>query len=80
MRAKIAKWGNSLGLRIPRSLAESIRVSDGTTVELRLENGELVIRNVHEKKYTLDGLLEGVTESNLHGETDFGDAVGREAW
>ena len=37
MRATICKWGNSLGLRIPRGLAEDAGVTEGYIVELRLE-------------------------------------------
>ena len=30
--------------------------------------------------YTLDQLVEGITEENRHAETDWGLPVGREAW
>jgi len=34
MRTKIRKWGNSLGLRIPKALAEEISVGEGSAVEI----------------------------------------------
>lgn len=80
VRTKIVKWGNSLGLRIPRAFAEEVRVAEGTPVDLTLEDGRLVIRAVPEGEWTLDGLLAGVTTGNLHAAVDTGDAVGRESW
>ena len=32
------------------------------------------------KKYNLKDLLEGINESNLHGEVSTGDSVGEEIW
>jgi antitoxin MazE len=80
MRTKVVKWGNSLGLRIPKSFAGDLQVADGSTVELTLEDGHLLIRAVPEIEYSLESLLEGVTDENLHAEVDTGGPVGREAW
>ncbi len=80
MRTKIVKWGNSLGLRIPKSFAEEVRVREGSAVDLSLEDGRLVIRVPAEDEYSLDELLAGVTAANLHGEVEAGDAVGDEHW
>ena len=80
MRTKIVKWGNSLGLRIPKSFAEEVRVSEGSAVDLTMEDGRLVIRAAPESGPSLEDLLAGITDSNLHGETDTGDAVGGENW
>lgn len=80
MRTKIVKWGNSLGLRIPKSFAEEVHVAAGTTVELLLEHGRLVIQPVPTSVRFLDDLLAGVTEANTHGEVDLGGPVGGEHW
>lgn len=34
MRTRVQKWGNSLGVRIPRGLAEQIGLGAGTEVSL----------------------------------------------
>ncbi|MBM4129677.1 AbrB/MazE/SpoVT family DNA-binding domain-containing protein [bacterium] len=80
MRTRIAKWGNSLGLRIPWVFAVEVGVADGTPVELTLEDGRLVIRTVAPAEWTLDGLLAGVTAENQHAAVETGDQVGRESW
>ncbi len=80
MQTKIQKWGNSLGLRIPRSFAAETQVEEGSTVDLSVENGRLVVRPVRARKYLLRELLKGISAQNLHGEVPTGGAVGRESW
>ncbi len=80
MQTKVQKWGNSLGLRIPRAFAAEARVDEGATVDLSVESGNLLVRPVRPRRYVLRQLLKGVNPRNLHGEVATGDAVGREIW
>ena len=79
MQTKVQKWGNSLGVRIPRSFAAEARVEAGSTVDISVEKGSLRIRPVR-RRYSLRGLLRKVTSRNLHGEIATGAPVGRETW
>lgn len=80
MQTKIQKWGNSLGLRIPRSFAAEAQVEEGATVDLTVEDGRLLIRPLRVRKYVLSALLRKVNRRNSHGEVATGKAIGREAW
>lgn len=80
MKTRVRKWGNSLALRIPRSFADEAGLREDAPVELSVVEGRLVIQPVAQEPLTLDELLRGVTEENLHGEWDTGPAVGREIW
>jgi antitoxin MazE len=80
MLTKVQKWGNSLGLRIPKSFAADAKVEPGTVVDIALVRGGLMIRAATSRKHRLADLLKGVTERNLHGEVSTGGRVGREAW
>lgn len=80
MRARIRKWGNSLALRIPKSIAAEAALEPNALVELSLVDGKLVVLRVAEPEVTLEQLLAGVTEQTLHREADTGPAVGSEAW
>ena len=80
MQTKVQKWGNSLGLRIPRSLAAEAQVKDGSPVDLSVENGRLLVRPLRSRKYALAALLKQVKPQNLHREVSTGRATGREAW
>jgi len=44
MQTKILRWGNSLGLRIPRSFAAEAGVEAGSQVDLSVREGDLVVR------------------------------------
>ena len=41
---QIAKWGNSLGLRLPKSIALGAHIDEGDTVDVSVKNGAIVIR------------------------------------
>lgn len=80
MRIQVQKWGNSLALRIPKPFAEDTGVREGTTVQLSVSGGRLVIAPIRARKIRLQDLLAKVTQANLHDEVDTGQPVGREAW
>ena len=80
MRARVQKWGNSLAVRIPKSLALESQLGQNTLVEMSLEAGKIVLVPLAPAELTLDQLLEGVTPDNLHRETETGDAIGQEVW
>ena len=80
MKTRVQKWGNSLALRIPKSFAAEAGLREDAPVELSLVQGKVVIRPIAPEPPTLDELLRGVTDENLHGEWDTGPAVGREVW
>jgi antitoxin MazE len=80
MKTRVQKWGNSLALRIPKAFAAEARLREDTPVELSLVDGKLVIQPLALEPPTLDDLLRGITDQNLHGEWDTGPAVGREVW
>ena len=79
MRTKIQKWGNSLGLRIPRSFAEEAQLHAGSAVDLSMDDGRLIVRRLQVPPYRLEDLLSTVTKDTLHEEVPTSEAVGREA-
>ncbi len=78
METKIQKWGNSLALRIPKTFAMETQIVDGSAVDLKLSNNQLVITPIKKKQYKLNDLLAEVNESNVHKEVDYGEPVGKE--
>lgn len=61
MRTTVRKWGNSLGVRIPRVLASQVRLAEGVDVDVRVRHGELVIVPV----LSLAELVARITPENL---------------
>lgn len=80
MKVQIQKWGNSLALRIPKSFAVESKIEQGSTVEVSLDNGKIIVFPFVDQEYSLDDFLAKVTAENLHDEIDTGDAVGKEVW
>jgi antitoxin MazE len=80
VQTKIQRWGNSLGLRIPRAFAEDAGVGAGAEVDLSIRNGALVVKPARRVKYRLEALVRKITAKNLHGEVHSGAPVGREVW
>lgn len=80
MKTKIQKWGNSLAIRIPKSLAQYIHLKNNDSVELTFNQGKLIISPIKDEEYTLEELLSGITANNVHGEIDMGKPVGKEIW
>jgi antitoxin MazE len=80
MNQYVKKWGNSLAVRIPASLTASLGLREDDPVEIREESGRLVVEKKAHAEPTLGQLLAGITPDNLHDETDWGPAVGKEIW
>ena len=80
MQTKIQKWGNSLALRIPKPFALEVGLDQNSIVEVSVFDGKLLLEPVTAPEYTLDQLLEQITETNLHSEVDTEPAVGNEVW
>jgi antitoxin MazE len=80
MQTRVQKWGNSLGVRIPRGLADELGLGAGTEISLTAKDGELVLRPSLPSRLRLADLLAGITPENIHASVDTGDAVGSEAF
>ena len=79
MEAQIKKWGNSLALRIPKSVARQLALEVDCPVGLSCEGATLTIRPL-KRRLRLGDLLEQVSDANRHGEVQTGGPVGEEAW
>ena len=80
MNVHVKKWGHSAAVRIPAATLAAARLSIDDKVDVREEGGRIVIEAARRPGPTLDELLAGITEGNVHEETDFGSPVGNEAW
>jgi antitoxin MazE len=79
MQTQIGKWGNSLAVRIPGTYARDLDLKEGMELDVAVVEGGILLRP-RRAEYTLEELVNQITPENLHGETDWGKPVGREAW
>lgn len=80
MKVLVKKWGNSAAVRIPASVMEAAQLDLDQTVDVKEENGRIVIEPERARVFSLKSLLDGITSRNLHRSVDTGSAVGREVW
>ena len=79
MRTQVSKWGNSLAVRIPKAYAEEVGLAEGTTIEVKVLGRNLVLARA-QPEYDLKQLVAGITRKNRHGETAWGEPLGKETW
>ena len=79
MNTRIAKWGHSLAVRIPKAFAREARLEEGAEVDITVSQGRLVV-SPRATRYDLDELVRQITPENRHDETDWDGPAGREAW
>ena len=76
-KTRIATWGSSLAIRIPKPIAEQWGVQEGSAIEIVPDGDTLMLKK---QVYDLTSLLEQVTPDNLHSEMDTGTPQGKEEW
>lgn len=76
---QVSRWGNSLGLRLPKSVAQEAQIDEGDNVDVSVDNGAIVIRPSR-PRYSLDDLVKRITPRNRHAESDWGAPTGHDVW
>jgi antitoxin MazE len=80
MRLQVKKWGNSASVRIPASIMAAASLHIDQLVDVREEQGRIVIDPVLAPTYDLDALLAQMTPDTFPEDVDFGEPVGNEVW
>jgi len=80
MRVQVKKWGNSASVRIPASVMAAAALHVDQAVDVREEDGRVVIEPIRAPVYELDDLLAEMKPDTFPEEVDFGAPVGKEVW
>ncbi|CAN5138814.1 type II toxin-antitoxin system antitoxin MazE [soil metagenome] len=80
MRVHVKKWGNSASVRIPASVMTAAALHIHQAVDIREEEGRIIIEPVLASAYVLDDLLAQMTPDTFPEDIDFGQPVGKEIW
>ncbi len=79
MKATVQKWGNSLAVRIPKNITKDTSVTEGSNIDIMVENGNIILSPI-KKEYSLKELLNNITIENIHAEISTGEITGGEIW
>jgi antitoxin MazE len=61
VQLRVTKWGNSLGLRVPRDIAARTGLTEGARVEIEgFEDGRIVV-TPSRRRFTIEELVVGMT-------------------
>lgn len=78
MTVRVQKWGNSLGVRIPKAVAAQSDIREGSEVDVYCKDGRVIVQpspvpSLHE-------LLSRIKPGDRPPVEDWGGPVGREVW
>lgn len=80
MRSQVKKWGNSASVRIPARVLAAASMHIDQEVEMREEDGRIIIEPIAAPAYDLDEMLRAMTSDTFPDDLDFGKPVGEEVW
>jgi antitoxin MazE len=72
VQSRISKWGNSLGVRVPREVAVRAGLSEGTRIDIEGYTDGRIVITPSRRRFTLDELLAGMTPEREHPLDDDG--------
>jgi antitoxin MazE len=80
MKTTAQKWGNSLAVRLPKSVAVQVGLKAQDDLEIVVHDGNVVLKPHIHRVYRLEDLVKRITSKNVHGEIEVGNPTGREIW
>ena len=80
MQVIVKKWGNSASVRIPARVMAAADIAIDQAVDVREENGRIIIEPIRAPAYDLDAMLAEMEPETFHEDIDFGAVVGKEFW
>jgi antitoxin MazE len=81
MTAKISKWGNSQGLRMPKDIMDSLHLQVGDNVNITMLDGKVIIEPMKKEilNYDLNELISKIP-SDYKTSEEFDTIMGKEEW
>jgi antitoxin MazE len=81
MNAIIQRWGNSQGIRIPKSVLETALFKPNEEVDLIAEDNKIIIKkSARHKHVTLEARLKNFKDPYTFEEANWGAPAGNEIW
>jgi antitoxin MazE len=78
MQTRVAKWGNSQGVRLSKALLDALGLKTNDRVNVTVVNNSLVV--TPEPEHDINWLLADYDRENRPNDYDWGEQMGREIW
>ena len=75
---RVQRWGNSLGVRVPKEVARQAAIHEGAELEVSFQDGRVILQPATVP--SLKELLAQVKPQNRPELLEWGSPVGREVW
>ena len=80
MEARVQKWGNSAGIRIPSSILKSLNIKTNDILNIIQEDDKIIISIPKKKKVSLSDRFKEYNGKNLAKDFSWDENIGRELW
>ena len=80
MEARLQKWGNSDGIRIPSGILKALNLKTNDSINLEQVDDKIVISKMKKKKISLEERFKEYNGENLAKDFSWDDAKGKEIW
>ena len=80
MEARLQKWGNSVGIRIPSSILKSLNLSINDKIDLKEDGDRIIITKSKKERVSLEELFKNYNGENLAKDFKWDEPVGKEIW
>jgi len=82
MLAKVQKWGNSQGIRVPKTLLDELQIHVGDEVNISVEAGKIIVQPARPKRgrVRIEDLVAEIPADYVVEELDWGEPIGKETW
>ena len=80
MEARLQKWGNSDGIRIPAALLKALNLKTNDKITIEQVDDKIVISKSKNTKISLKEKFDNYHGQNLSKEFEWDQPVGKEIW
>ncbi len=80
MEAKVQRWGNSLGIRIPSAILKSLNIKPNDMLNIKQEEDKIIVSVIKKNKISLSDRFKEYNDKNLAKDFTWDENIGREIW
>ncbi len=80
MEAKVQRWGNSLGIRIPSPILKSLNIKPNDALNIMQDEDKIIISVIKRKKISLCDRFKEYNGKNLAKDFSWDKNIGKEIW